>query len=211
MAESLEESYSTSGLSARLGFGRRPVLVVVDFAKAYVDPAAALYARAHDALASTLRLIAAARASETPVIYTKVVYHDGASEAGVFWRKAGVGLSCFNHDNPFSAFADGIEPLAGETVIEKHYASSFFQTDLDAVLRKLGVDTVIIAGTSTSGCVRATAVDACQYGYAPMVVREAVADRHAAPHESNLFDLDAKYADVVSEEETLAYLSDKLS
>ena len=105
-----------------------------------------------------------------------------------------------------AAFAAGLEPVAGETVITKQYASAFFGTTLASTLTSLGVDTVLIAGVSTSGCVRASAVDACQHGFVPLVVREAVGDRHPAPHEANLFDLQAKYAEVVGLQLALEYL-----
>ncbi|HET8691446.1 MAG TPA: isochorismatase family protein, partial [Steroidobacteraceae bacterium] len=105
-----------------------------------------------------------------------------------------------------AAFAQGLEPRPGEQVFTKQYASAFFGTGLAEALRALGVDTVLIAGVSTSGCVRASAVDACQHGFVPLVVREAVGDRHPAPHEANLFDLQAKYAEVISLEEAERYL-----
>lgn len=127
MSETLEQNYA--GFDGRLGFGDRPALLVIDFAKAYVDEASPLYAAAHSALASTIRLIEAARSVAVPVIYTRVVYHDGPSEGGVFWRKAGSVLWAFNHDSPFVGFADGLEPAEGEPVIDKHYASSFFGTN----------------------------------------------------------------------------------
>lgn len=185
------------------------MLLVVDFAQAYVAADSQLYAAAENALASTIRLIDAARSAGVPVGFTKVIYEDGAAQAGVFWQKSGRALEAFNHDNPHSALADGLAPEADDLVITKHYASAFFGTDLAEQLADMTIDTVIIAGTSTSGCVRATAVDACQYGFAPMVVREAVADRHPTPHESALFDLDAKYADVVSEADVLAYFANR--
>ena len=105
-----------------------------------------------------------------------------------------------------AAFAEGLEPIAGETVISKQYASAFFGTTLSSTLTALGVDTVLIAGLSTSGCVRASAVDCCQHGFVPIVVREAVGDRAPGPHEANLFDLQAKYAEVVSLSDVVDYL-----
>ena len=105
-----------------------------------------------------------------------------------------------------AAFAEGLEPVAGETVISKQYASAFFGTSLASTLTALGVDTVLIAGLSTSGCVRASTVDCCQHGFVPVVVREAVGDRAPGPHEANLFDLQAKYAEVASLADALNYL-----
>lgn len=109
--------------------------------------------------------------------------------------------------NPLSEYGEGLEPVEGEVVVVKQYASGFFGTSLASTLISLGVDTLIIAGVSTSGCVRATALDACQHGFVPIVVRDACGDRDPKVHEANLFDLDAKYADVVSEQEVLDYLS----
>ena len=106
-----------------------------------------------------------------------------------------------------ASFAEGLEPVLGETVITKQYASAFFGTTLAPSLTALGCDTVIIAGVSTSGCIRASAVDCCQHGFIPLVVREAVGDRAVGPHESNLFDLQAKYAEVISLPEAQAYLA----
>ena len=108
-----------------------------------------------------------------------------------------------------AAFADGLEPLPGETLITKQYASAFFGTSLASTLTSLGVDTVLIAGVSTSGCVRASAVDCCQHGFIPVVVRDAVGDRAPGPHEANLFDLQAKYAEVRGLDEVLQYLDAK--
>jgi nicotinamidase-related amidase len=136
-----------------------------------------------------------------------VEYQAGGRDGGVFFRKVPA-LQCFEagvHPE-LAAFAAGLEPLAGETVVTKQYASAFFGTSLASTLTALGVDTLLIAGVSTSGCVRASAVDACQHGFIPLVVRDAVGDRHPAPHEANLFDLQAKYAEVVGLELALQYL-----
>ena len=131
----------------------------------------------------------------------------GGRDGGVFFRKVPA-LSCFEEGArpELAAFAEGLEPGPGETVVMKQYASAFFGTSLAPTLTALAVDTLLIAGVSTSGCVRASAVDACQHGFVPLVVREAVGDRHAAPHEASLFDLQAKYAEVVSLAAALDYL-----
>jgi len=128
-----------------------------------------------------------------------VRYQPGGRDGGVFFRKVPA-LACFEDGArpDLAAFATGLEPLPGETVILKQYASAFFGTTLASTLTALGVDTLLIAGVSTSGCVRASAVDACQHGFVPLVVRDAVGDRHPSPHEASLFDLQAKYAEVVS-------------
>jgi nicotinamidase-related amidase len=154
---------------------------------------------------SAERILNAARKAEIPVIFTNVVYTEGGKDGGVFFRKIGA-LQAFIKGNPMGDFSPSLEPEDGELVISKHYASAFFGTSLASTLTAMTVDTLIITGLSTSGCVRATAVDACQHGFIPMVVREAVGDRDPRPHDANLFDLQAKYAEVVSESHILAYL-----
>lgn len=188
--------------------GRKPALLIVDFVRAYLEPGSPLYAGVEDARAAAARLLALAREAGIPVFHTNVSYEPGGADGGVFFRKLPA-LACFERGrNPaLAAFAEGLEPRGGETVITKQYASAFFGTPLAAQLRAIGVDTLLIAGVSTSGCVRATAVDACQHGFVPLVVREAVGDRHPEPHEANLFDLQAKYAEVIGLSAAGAYLA----
>jgi maleamate amidohydrolase len=194
--------------STTLSPGRRPALLVVDFVRAYLEPASPLYAGVEDARAAAARLLAAARAAGIPVMHTNVAYEPGGADGGVFFRKLPALASFERGRHPeLAAFAEGLEPRAGEPVFTKQYASAFFGTKLAEALRAAGVDTLLIAGLSTSGCVRASAVDACQHGFVPLVVREAVGDRHPAPHEANLFDLQAKYAEVVSLADAEAYLA----
>ncbi len=185
--------------SRTLAPGAKPALLVVDFVRAYLSPASPLYAGVEPARAAAAMLLGLARAAGIPVMHTNVVYEPGGADGGVFFRKLPALASFERGRHPeLAAFAEGLEPLPGEPVFSKQYASAFFGTKLAEALRALAVDTVLIAGVSTSGCVRATAVDACQHGFVPLVVREAVGDRHPAPHEANLFDLQAKYAEVVS-------------
>jgi maleamate amidohydrolase len=174
---------------------------------AYVTAGSPLYAAAESARDAASTLLEAARRCRVPVVHTNVAYDRGGRNGGVFFRKVPA-LSCFESgaDPALGRFAAGLEPSDGETVITKQYASAFFGTSLASLLTSSQVDTVLIVGVSTSGCVRATAVDACQHGFVPLVVREAVADRHPAPHEANLFDLQAKYAEVVTLQTALQYL-----
>ncbi len=204
--DGLAEDYRQAGFSNRLGFGQHPALVVVDFCQAYLDPDSPLYAGVEDARESCIRLLAAARTAEIPVLHTRVEFQPGGADGGVFFRKVGA-LECFVRGNPLGRYGDGLEPASDEVVVVKQYASGFFGTSLASTLTSLGIDTLIITGVSTSGCVRATALDACQHGFVPIVVRDACGDRDQTVHEANLFDLDAKYADVVSEQEVLDYLS----
>jgi len=207
MSESLDENYAAGGFGRGLQPGRRPALLVVDFVRAYLEPGSPLFAGAESARVAARTLLDAARLARIPVVHTNVRYQDGGRDGGVFFRKV-PGLQCFvaGAHPELAAFAEGLEPAAGETLITKQYASAFFGTSLSSTLTSMGVDTVLIAGVSTSGCVRATAVDACQHGFVPLVVREAVGDRHAAPHEASLFDLQAKYAEVAGLEWVLQYL-----
>ena len=208
MSDSLSENYATGGFGKSLQPGRRPALLVIDFVRAYLVPGSPLYAGVEAARDACGELLGAARAAGIPVLHTNVRYQPGGRDGGVFFRKVPA-LACFEagaHPD-LAAFAEGLEPVAGETVITKQYASAFFGTSLASTLTALGVDTVLIAGVSTSGCVRATAVDACQHGFVPFVVREAVGDRHEAPHAANLFDLQAKYAEVVTLGQARDYLA----
>lgn len=197
MNESLSANYARGGFGKSLAFGARPALLIIDFVKAYLVKSSPLYAGVEQARADCEKLLRAARAAHIPVIHTNVVYQTGGRDGGVFFRKVPA-LSCFEKGKhpDLAAFADGLEPAEGETIISKQYASAFFGTSLAATLTSMQIDTVLIAGLSTSGCVRASAVDCVQHGFVPVVVREAVGDRAPGPHEANLFDLQAKYAEV---------------
>jgi nicotinamidase-related amidase len=198
MSETLADNYARGGFGKSLQFGRRPALLVIDFVRAYLVKTSPLYAGVEQARADCEILLRAARGAGIPVLHTNVVYQPGGRDGGVFFRKVPA-LKCFEQGaHPeLAAFAEGLEPIDGETVISKQYASAFFGTSLAATLTSMQIDTVLIAGLSTSGCIRASAVDCVQHGFVPVVVREAVGDRAPGPHEANLFDLQAKYAEVV--------------
>lgn len=204
-ANDLASNYSQA-FGKRIGFGKRPALIMIDFVEAYFERSCALYAGVEDALDSALRLQAAARQKGLPIIYTNVVYDPKGITGGRFFEKSMV-LDNFIAGNPMGAWPKGLEVRADELVISKQYPSAFFGTSLASTLNVMGVDTLIHTGLSTSGCVRATCVDCCSYGFIPIVVRDAVGDRHDAPHEANLFDMDAKYADVIGESEAIAYIN----
>lgn len=188
----------------RIGFGEKPALLVIDFVKAYFDPGCELYADVQGALDAALRVRAAARQAGVPVIYTNVVYHPSGINGGRFFQKA-MPLRHFVEGSPMGAWATGLVPDPSELVISKQYASAFFGTSLASTLAAQRIDTVILTGITTSGCIRASCVDANSHGFIPIIVAEAVGDRHPAPHEANLHDMDAKYGDVVSEAEVLQY------
>ncbi len=205
MTAGLEKSYR-GAFDGSLGFGRKPALILVDFVRAYFDESSPLYAGVEDALAAALRIRDAARPTDVPVIYTNVVYRNGGVDGGVFFKKVPA-LEAFVAGNPLGRWAEGLEPASDEIVVSKQYPSAFFGTSLASTLTALDVDTLIITGLTTSGCIRATCVDACSHGFIPIVVADACGDRHAAPHEANLFDMNAKYGDVVDEAAVLDYLS----
>jgi maleamate amidohydrolase len=204
MNDDLAANYR-SAYGNRIGFGRRPALILVDFVQAYFDPECDLYAGVDAALAAALRVREAARSRGMLVILTNVVYHPQALDGGRFFQKARP-LRHFLAGSPLGAWPAGLAPQPDELVVSKQYPSAFFGTSLAATLTSRGIDSLVITGLTTSGCVRATCVDASSHGFIPIVVREACGDRHQAPHEANLFDMDAKYADVVTEAEAIAHL-----
>lgn len=195
----------TGAFDGEIAVGQKPALVIVDVVMAYLDPDSPLYAGVEDALASVERLVKAARQAEILVVFTNVIYAKGGADGGLFFRKVPA-LKSFEAGSPLGAFPPSLQPQDGDLVVTKRYASAFFATHLASSLVAMGIDTVLVTGFSTSGCVRATALDALQHGFAPFVVRDACGDRHRAPHEANLFDLQAKYAQVISEADAIAYL-----
>jgi len=202
----LDDDYAAAGFDGRLEFGKRPALLVVDVCMAYLDPASPLYAGVEDALASNIRLVDAARTAGVPVIFTRVLYSANGADGGLFYRKVPA-LKAYLPGNPLGDFPAGFGPRGDEVLVTKQYASAYFGTSLAATLTAMRIDTVAITGFSTSGCVRATALDALQHGFIPYVVRDACGDRAPGPHESSLFDLQAKYAEVVSEAELIELIS----
>ena len=191
------------GFGGGLGFGNKPALVSIDLMLAYFDPSSPMYLPSRDCLESSARVIAAARKNNVPVIHTRVIFGPDAVDGAVFIRKIPA-LKTLIGDNPMNRFMPEVAPLDNELVIVKQYASAFFGTSLSSTLRGLGVDTLAIIGVSTSGCIRATGLDALQNGFIPIVVRDACGDRAPGPHESNLYDLQAKYAEVISESQVIA-------
>ncbi len=204
----LTADYRQHGLAGRVGFGQSPALLIIDFIKAYTTPGSPLYAvpGVPDAVRASQPLLATARAVAIPIIYTTVVYASDGRDGGIFVQKVPA-LRQLTHDSPLVAIVDELRPQPNELVIEKKYASAFFGTHLAATLTAMRVDTLIMVGCSTSGCIRASAVDGMQHGFRVIVPRECVGDRAPEPHLANLFDIDSKYGDVVSLAEVLAYLA----
>ena len=197
--------YERKGFSARSGYGTRPALLVVDFINGFTDSGTGLGGDFGAELAVTAKLLAEFRARALPVFFTTVAYEPHLRDAGQFVEKIPA-LSILIKGSEWVKVDDRIRPRPAERVVLKKYASAFFDTRLDMELRGLGVDTVVMAGCTTSGCIRASAVDSMQHGFHTVVVRDAVGDRAETPHEVNLFDIDAKYGDVVSSGEVLGYL-----
>jgi maleamate amidohydrolase len=192
----------------RIGFGQRPALLMIDFMQGYTTEGAPLFAPGVvSAVSESVALLAAARAAGIPVIHTNIRYHPGHFADGGMWVKKAPVMKDMVEGNPLAAFCPQVLPLPEEVVLSKQYASAFFGTSLAPMLQALNIDTLILAGCSTSGCIRATAVDGVQHGFRTLVVRQCVGDRHEAPHEANLFDIDNKYGDVVSKNETMSYLT----
>lgn len=178
-----------------LGLGEHPALVLVDVIQGFTDPACPLGSEADSVVAACRALLDVFRSQGLAVFFTTVIYHD-ESQARVF-RQRLPALNLLQAGSEWVKIDPRIAPINGETVIEKQWASGFFNTDLAQRLQAAGADSIVMGGLTTSGCVRATAVDALQNDYRVVLAREATGDRNLAAHESNLFDLQAKYVDVM--------------
>lgn len=208
MAETLDQNYSKAGYHAAQTRGSRPALVLVDFAHAYFDPEAPLYggegcvaARDH-----AIKLADAARVTGIPVIFTEVKYQPGGGDGGAFYAKVPA-LSCFDAGTDTQKLVDGLDVGPDDLMITKQYPSAFFGTSLAATLQFIKIDTLIIGGLTTSGCVRATCIDSISSGFVTLIAEEACGDRAAGPHEANLFDMSAKYADLISTDDAIVYMN----
>jgi len=207
MTESLEQNYDKAGYHTKQTHGVRPALVLVDFAQAYFDPDTPLYggegcvtARDH-----AIALADAARAAGVLVIFTEVKYQPGGGDGGAFYAKVPA-LSCFDGGRDTQKLVDGLSVQDGDLMITKQYPSAFFGTSLAATLQFHKIDTLIIGGLTTSGCVRATCIDSISSGFVTLIAQEACGDRASGPHEANLFDMSAKYADLITTTNAVAYL-----
>jgi nicotinamidase-related amidase len=204
--ERLRRVYIEQGMLKRIGFGERPAVVCVDLVKGFTDPAAPMGLQSFgEVVAPTRRVLDAARAAGVPVVLVGSEYDPDFRDAGAWERK--VTHAGIVRGSEWVEFDEGLGRRDSDHVVYKQYPSSFFATDLQSRLVNLGVDTVIVTGAATSGCVRATAVDAVQHGFRVAVVRDAVGDRELLPHLASLFDLDTKYADVVDADAVIAYLA----
>jgi len=201
-----QEFFRQRGFGLRIGFGERPALIVIDMLKGFTDPEMLLGANLDAQIAAQKPLLAIAHERNIPVIFSTVMYHEADIRDAGIWGLKQRGALTLTADSEAVKVDPRLDKRADDSLLIKRYASCFFGTDLVPRLTSRRIDTLVITGCTTSGCVRATAVDAVQHGFRPMVVREAVGDRSKAAHDQSLFDLDAKYADVVSLDETLHYL-----
>src|SRR4051812_18745232 len=195
------------GLGRELGFGRRPAVLAIDLVNAFTDPKLPLGADLDAVLEQTRRVLDQARAAGVPILFTTVAYDDtDLADAGL-WAIKVPASATLRAGTPEVELDARLGRRADESVLVKKYASAFFGTDLVSRLNARSVDTIVIVGCTTSGCVRASAVDAIQNGFRPIVVREAVGDRDPGAHEQSLLDLQVKYADVVPVDSVLAHLA----
>lgn len=194
------------GFGGRGGFGGRPALIVIDMNLGFTDPESPLACDLDGPVAEIRKLLDAARFAGIPVVYTTISFRQSDRLTAAAFIDKVPALLTLEAGSRWPEIDPRIAPRENEPVLNKLFASGFFGTGLSSLLTAAGVDTLIITGASTSGCVRATAVDALQYGFRPVVPREAVGDRNPDAHEANLYDIDAKYGDVISTDETLEYL-----
>jgi maleamate amidohydrolase len=199
------EVYAKARLGESVTLGSRPAVLVVDFSCGFTDPECTLGADMTEQVEATKRLLDAARAKGLPVIFTTIGFEPSLKDGGL-WLEKVPALGDLQIGGRWVEIDPRLEPQEGETIVVKKGASAFFGTNLAAILISQGIDSVILCGATTSGCVRATAIDLLQYGFPTLVPRECVGDRAQAPHDANLFDIQAKYADVVSVEEALDYV-----
>jgi len=196
------------GFHGRAGFGRRPALIVIDVNRGFTDPASPLVCDLEEVVAAIQQLLAEARLAGIPIVFTTVSYTEGDKRTAAAFIDKVPALLTLEAGSRWVEIDPRIAPREDEPVLNKLFASAFFGTALSSLLAANGCDSLIVTGASTSGCVRATAVDALQHGYRPIVPREAVGDRNPDAHAANLYDLDAKYGDVVSLAEVIEHLEE---
>ncbi|MFD6897220.1 isochorismatase family protein [Rhodococcus sp. NPDC060086] len=196
--EGIAADYSQAGFGGSLGWGSRPALLMIDMLEAYFRQGSPFCLPDPEVIDRCATLLTAARRAKVLIIHTRVEYASGLPDGGVFVRKVpALRVLEAGHPDGLGDFVAPLRPHKGEVEVVKQYASAFFGTSVAATLAANGVDSVFIAGVSTSGCIRASATDAMQHGFIPKVVADACGDRNAAVHDANLFDLNAKYADVI--------------
>lgn len=206
MSDKLDKNYEKAGYHARQSWGARPALVLIDFANAYFDPEAQLYGGegCQTALDNAAILADAARVAGVPVVFTEVKYQPGGGDGGAFYAKVPA-LSCFDAGTETQKLAPPLQVMDDDIVITKQYPSGFFGTSLASTLHFMKIDTLVLTGVTTSGCVRATCIDSISHGFVTLVVEDAVGDRAEEPHRANLYDMSAKYADLLTTPQATEY------
>lgn len=199
--------YATAGFGQNILRGASPAIVVVDFVYGFTDPAYPTGADMSDAVEATRKLLDAARGKGVPILFTVIAYSEGEISSLPWLRKAS-GMAALLRGSRLVEVDERLARRQDEPVLVKHGASAFHGTNLGALLTGLRTDTVIVVGATTSGCVRASVVDAVQYGFDVLVPRDCVADRATSPHEANLFDIQQKYGDVTTLGGALGYVSE---
>ena len=201
-----EDIYRKQGFGNPIGFGRAPALLIVDFTAGFNDPDLFGGGNIPEAIDATAELLAIAREALLPIVFTRVVYADDGGDLGVFGLKA-PGLRALTESAAASQIVPELEPAPGEYIIRKAQPSAFFGTGLASWLISKGVDTLIVTGCTTSGCVRASVIDAMSYNFRTIVATDGVGDRAIGPHDANLFDMGQKYADLMTCEEIIAHIA----
>ena len=192
--------YAKQTFGVPLAKGAKPALIVVDFVNGFIDPEVFGGGNCLQAAQATVPVVAAFRDAGLPVVFTRVIYAEDGSDAGIWCEKV-PRLRELTDSNPMSHVVDFLAPEPGDIMIRKLQASAFFETPLASVLRGHGVDAVAITGATTSGCVRATVVDAMSHNFRPTVISDCVGDRALGPHEATLFDLGQKYANMITSDQ----------
>ena len=200
------EIYKRQGFGNQSGFGKQPALLVVDFVNGFANPDEFGGGNIGEAIAATKSLLTKSRLAGIPIVFTRVVYAEDGSDAGVFCLKA-PGLLKLTEASYSSQVVNDLLPAAGEYIVRKTQPSAFFGTSLASWLNARQVDTVLVTGCTTSGCIRASVIDSLSYNFRTIVVTDCVGDRALAPHDANLFDMEQKYADLMTSEEVMAKLS----
>jgi nicotinamidase-related amidase len=209
MSEDREQIYERAGMKDQFGYGESPAVVAVDFQKGMTDPENPLGSELDEMVATNSRIVEAARAADVPVVWTRVVYHHpAAADAGV-WAEKIEPLKTLKSGSRWVELDDRCNVADDDYVLEKKHASAFHDTELDTMLTAWGTDTVIVTGCTTSGCVRASVIDASANGYRVIVPEGGVDDRSDDQHDANMYDMDAKYADVRPIDEVVAYLQER--
>ncbi len=198
--------YKSQNFGNRLGFGEKPALLIVDFVNGFTDPTKFGGGNIGEAINRTVTVLARCRERGVLVAHTRVVFADDGADANLMCVKV-PSLTTLTEDAPESQIVDALTPQPGEIVVRKRVPSAFFGTDLAPAFARHRIDTVMVAGCTTSGCVRASVLDALCHGFRPVVISDCVGDRAIGPHEANLFDMGQKYADIITGDEAIAALS----